>query len=124
MGLKLEQTCSRCNRNSDIEIASSAEAMKVETNFAARETKTVEIEKYLNAVPTELMPDLIVFIKGQGFIHTVLCEREDGRSCLSRIEDLAKQMAQLEERKPRSKKSKNEVVEIVSAPPTKLAKSA
>lgn len=122
MAIKLDQKCTRCHRDTLVEVASAAEAVATEEAVKARDERSVEIEKFLAAIPEAQLPDLIVYVKGQGVIHTSLCNPTEGRSCLQRVSDLAEQMNQLDERKPRSKKAKVEVVEeeVVASPPVEI----
>jgi hypothetical protein len=107
--IKLEQKCSRCRRDDSIQVACIPDAMKVEETQKAREAKAQEIQAYLEAVPADLMPDVIAYVKGAGIVHTNICDPADAkRSCLKRVSDLVTAMGELDERKPRAKKAKGE----------------
>jgi hypothetical protein len=89
------------------------EVVEAEEQGRKREEKAREIQEYLATIPRDLMPDLIVFVKGEGAVHRHLCNPADAkRSCLQRVLDLAGAMKQLEERKPSRKKQ--EVVDVAA----------
>lgn len=105
--IKLERNCPRCHRANSLEVGSIEAAAAAEKLQNARIAKAEEVEKYLAAIPPELMPDVIAYVKGEGVIHTDVCDIGDAkRSCLKRVKDLAEQMGTLEERKPRARKPK------------------
>lgn len=107
MAVKIVKKCSRCRRDDSVEVASAAAAVESEALIAQREEKAKAVENYLRSIPPELMPDLIAYVKGEGVIHTNLCNPTDAkRSCLKRVGDLVAQMDELDERKPRAKKAK------------------
>lgn len=100
MGIQIERTCDRCRRADPVAVSSAAEAVAVEDLEAKRDAKTVEIEAYLNSIPSELMPDVVVFVKGAGTVLTHICDIGDAkRSCARRVVELAGQMEKLAERK-------------------------
>jgi len=105
VSIKLERRCNRCRREDPQVLTSAMEVVEAEEHGRKREETARKIEEYLATIPRELMPDLIVFVKGEGAVHRHLCSPADAkRSCLQRVLDLAGAMKELEERKPARKK--------------------
>ena len=107
LNLSVEKKCSRCQRTRPVEVATVEAATAAETQANERAAKAAEITAYLAAIPVELMPDAIAYVKGQpaAHVHVYLCNPAEGRNCLTRVTEFVEAIATLDERKPRAKKA-------------------
>jgi hypothetical protein len=105
MSIKIERKCGRCGRENPVEVETAADAVAAEELAARREKVARDVREYLAGIPREEIPDVIAFVKGEGVIHTNICDLADAkRSCTKRMRDLLREVETFEERKPREKR--------------------
>jgi hypothetical protein len=107
MPVKIEKKCSRCRRTTSVDVATASDEFKMEEQDKRKAVSAAEVEKFLTGIPATLLPDVIFYVKGEGVILSDICSPGDDakRSCVKRVTELLKQVEELEERKPRVKKT-------------------
>lgn len=110
MALKLEHTCTRCNRATSTEIANFAAATASEELEAKRAEALKSLQAFLASMEPEHLPDLFIIRRGaEPVVQTYLCDDEDAkRSCADRVAFIVDECKTFDPRKPKTKKPKVE----------------
>jgi hypothetical protein len=106
MPVKIEKKCARCRRTTSVDVATASDAFKLEELDKKKASSAASVQAFLAGIDDGLAPDVIFYVKGEGVILTDICSPGDDakRSCVKRVNELLKQVEELEERKPRVKK--------------------
>jgi len=107
MPVKIEKKCARCRRTTSVDVATASDAFKMEEQDKKKASSASDVKEFLTSIPVDLQPDVIFYVKGEGVILADICSPGDDakRSCVKRVTELLKQVEELEERKPRVKKT-------------------
>jgi hypothetical protein len=107
VAIKMSMTCTRCHREDvhDIETLAMATAFE---ELQKRKAVTLEkLQAFVKSLPPDELPDFFAVLGDKALVHTYLCDPADAkRSCAKRVGDLLEGVAELDERKPRTKKEK------------------
>lgn len=110
MPIKMTLACSRCRREDTVDLQKLEEATALE-KLQERKAATLEkLKAFVASLPKDELPDFFAISGDQVVTHSYLCDPQDEkkRSCSKRVSDLVTDITELQERKPRTKKSAEE----------------
>jgi hypothetical protein len=110
MSIKMSLTCSRCRREDLVELNEFAEAKALEEKLKKKGEVLEKLQAFVKTLPADDLPDFFAVLGDKVLVHNYLCDPKDEkkRSCAKRVGELLAGIDQIEERKPRAKKAKEE----------------
>lgn len=107
MALKLEHTCTRCNKTIATEVSDVQAATRADEMDKKRAIALKDIEAGLAGIEPNLLPDLLIVRRGRAtVVQTFLCDEADAkRSCATRVDALVEECTTFDPRKPKTKKA-------------------
>jgi hypothetical protein len=108
MTIKMSMTCTRCHKEDVHEITDLATATAFEALQKRKITTLAKLEAFVATLPKEELPDFYAVLGERTLVHQNLCDPADEakRSCTKRVSELLTGVAELEPRKPKTKKEK------------------
>lgn len=110
MPIKMSLPCSRCRREDFIELNEFAEAKALEEKLKKKAEVLEKLKAFVKTLPADDLPDFFAVLGDKVLVHSYLCDPKDEkkRSCAKRVGELLEGIDQIEERKPRAKKAKDD----------------